>query len=143
MKALCVTCFSFSTAVQSYVYLFGIYIKSIGKESFITWQNSELMDKLTAAETETAELHNNVEELEYNLDVSRTRIDKYDRHLSDAMAKVRTYEEGTVTIQGGGEGVSRKKVSHCKTTAACQNNDIPSYMSYMGYKDTSCYISVA
>ena len=68
------------------------------------------MDKLTAAETETAELHNKVEDLEYNYDASKARIDKYDRHLADAMSKVRTYEEGTVTIQGGGEGVSRKKV---------------------------------
>lgn len=69
------------------------------------------MDKLTAAETEAAELKNLVDDLEYELDSAKTRVQKLDCHLSDAMTKLKTFQEGEITVQGGGEGVSKNKVS--------------------------------
>ena len=77
-------------------------------------QNSELMDKLTASETEAAELKNLVDDLEYELDSAKTRVTKLDCHLSDAMQKLKTFQEGEITVQGGGEGVSKNKVSVIK-----------------------------
>ncbi len=73
-------------------------------------QNSEVTDKLNAAETEAAELKNKIEDFEYNLDAATTKVDKFDRHLADAYLKIKTFEEGDITVQGGGEGVSKKKV---------------------------------
>ena len=69
-----------------------------------------MSEKLTAAETEAAETRNQVEELEYNLSTATDRIDKLDRHLVSATAKLATYQEGAITVQGGGEGVSKNKV---------------------------------
>ena len=74
-------------------------------------QNSELMDKLTAAETEAAELKNLVDDLEYELGNAKTRVLKLDCRLSDATQKLKTFQEGEITVQGGGEGVSKNKVS--------------------------------
>ena len=73
-------------------------------------QNAELLDRLAAAETEAAELKNNVDDLEYNLENATLKVDRLDRHLTDANAKIMTYEEGNVTVEGGGAGVSRRKV---------------------------------
>ena len=74
------------------------------------FQNSELSDKLTAAETEAAEQKNQVEELEYNLNSASHRVEKLDRHLADTMLRLKTYEEGEIKVDGGGEGVSKNKV---------------------------------
>jgi len=71
--------------------------------------NSENLDKLSAAETEAAELKNNLEEVEYNCQEAQRRLDKYDKHLAEAVQKLKTLEEGSVTIEGGGEGVSKNK----------------------------------
>ncbi len=39
-----------------------------------------------------------------------SKMEKLDRYLADAYKKLNTMEEGKVTIAGGGEGVSKKKV---------------------------------
>ena len=79
--------------------------------TYVSFQNSEYLDKLTAAETEAAELKNNMEEIEFNLESASHKVDKYDRHLAEAMQKLKTLEEGDVHVKGGGEGVSKRKVS--------------------------------
>ena len=74
---------------------------------------AELQDKVTAAETEIAELKNTVEDLEYNYEVSSTRAEKYDRHLSEALQKLQMYEDKNVIQLEGGKsvtGVSKNKV---------------------------------
>ena len=45
-------------------------------------QNSELCDKAAAAETQVAELRNQVEELQYELESATHRVDKLDRCVS-------------------------------------------------------------
>ncbi|KAK2140818.1 hypothetical protein LSH36_1238g00029 [Paralvinella palmiformis] len=72
-------------------------------------KNAELTDKLAASETEVAELKNQVEDLEYHLNSATQRVDKLDRHLADTMQKLKTYQEGEIKVQGGGEGVSKNK----------------------------------
>lgn len=74
-------------------------------------QNSELLDRLAAAETEAAELKNNVDDLEYNLENAKLKVDRLERQLSEVYAKVQTYEEGNLKVEGGGVGVSKRKVS--------------------------------
>lgn len=69
------------------------------------------MDNLGATETEVAELKNKVDDLEYYLAAERQTVDKLDRHLSAALQKMKTYQEGEIKVQGGGEGVSKNKVS--------------------------------
>lgn len=65
---------------------------------------------MVAAETEVAELKNQVEDLEYHLASANHRVEKLDKHLSETMAKLKTYQEGEIKVQGGGEGVSKDKV---------------------------------
>jgi len=78
---------------------------------------AELQDKLTAAETEIAELRNKVEDAEYNYQVSSSRAEKLDRYLSEAMQKLQTYEDKNVIQLEGGKsvtGVSKNKVDWLK-----------------------------
>ena len=70
------------------------------------------MEKLAAAETEVEELKNKQEDLEYSLDNATSKVEKLDRYLCEAYQKLHTLEEGKVTVEGGGEGVSKKKVHH-------------------------------
>lgn len=77
------------------------------------FQNSELQDKLSAAETESAELKNQVEELNYDNQIASQKVDKLDRALVDISTKLKTYQEGDIKAEGGGEGVSKNKVSAC------------------------------
>lgn len=81
----------------------------------ISIKNSDLVDSLGAAETEVAELKNKVDDLEYHLAAERQVVDKLDKHLSDALQKLKTYQEGEIKVQGGGEGVSKNKVSPLKS----------------------------
>ena len=95
------------------VYAFPLYSSSsVYCKYFLSHQqNAELTDKLAASETEVAELKNQVEDLEYHLNSATQRVDKLDRHLADTMQKLKTYQEGEIKVQGGGEGVSKNKVS--------------------------------
>ncbi|XP_052802588.1 E3 ubiquitin-protein ligase BRE1B-like isoform X2 [Mya arenaria] len=77
-----------------------------------TLKVAELQDKLTAAETEIAELKNKVEDAEYNYQVSSARAEKLDRYLSDALQKLQNYEDKNVIQLEGGKsvtGVSKNK----------------------------------
>lgn len=80
---------------------------------FTLFQVAELQDKLTAVETEIAELKNQSEDLEYNYQVSSERAEKLDRYLSDALQKLQNYEDKNVIQLEGGKsvtGVSKNKV---------------------------------
>lgn len=84
-------------------------------------QNSELQDRLAAAETEAAELKNQVDDLEYQLSNANHRVDKLDRHLADAVTKVKSYEANEVkvptsTASGATETVTKPKVQLCIDT---------------------------
>lgn len=68
------------------------------------------MEKLAAAETEVEELKNKQEDLEYYLENATNKVEKLDRYLVEAFQKLHTLEEGKVTVEGGAEGVSKKKV---------------------------------
>lgn len=72
---------------------------------------SELQDKVTAAETEIAELRNKVDDLEYDYDKADQRARKLDKRLADCLQKLRSYEEDPVVHEGGRtiSGVSKNK----------------------------------
>ena len=69
-----------------------------------------MVEKLAAAETEVEELKNKQEDLEYYLENANGKVEKLDRYLCEAYQKLHTLEEGKVTVEGGAEGVSKKKV---------------------------------
>ena len=70
------------------------------------YQVAELQDKLTAAETEIAELKNKMEDLEYYHGSANEKVDKLDRHLNDALQKLKSFEDTTVVHDGSGKGVT-------------------------------------
>ena len=74
-------------------------------------QNSELLDKLAAAETEAAELKNQVDDLEYQLTNATHCVDKLDRHLAETTAKLKTYQATDTKI--------------ATTSAGTTSNDTP------------------
>lgn len=69
-------------------------------------QVAELQDKLTAAETEIAELKNKMDDLEYYHGCASQQVDKLDRHLNDALQKLKSFEDTTVVHDGSGKGVT-------------------------------------
>lgn len=52
---------------------------------------AELQDSLTAKETENAELRNQIDDLQYELEKVRCRNDKLETHLAEAIEKLKTY----------------------------------------------------
>jgi len=73
---------------------------------------------LAAAETEAAELKNQVDDLEYQLSNATHRVDKLDRYLANAAAKVKSYEANEVKMPSTGasgttETVTKTKVQSC------------------------------
>ncbi|KAK4875640.1 hypothetical protein RN001_012062 [Aquatica leii] len=54
---------------------------------------SELQDSVTAKETETAELKNQIDDLQYELEKVRCRNDKLENHLAEAIEKLKTYHQ--------------------------------------------------
>ena len=77
-------------------------------------QISELQDKVTAAETESAELKNKVDDMEYNVEKAGEKIDRLERVLTEKSQKLQYYTDtgSTVKIEGGKAvtGLSRAKV---------------------------------
>nr|XP_034336495.1 E3 ubiquitin-protein ligase Bre1 isoform X1 [Crassostrea gigas]XP_034336496.1 E3 ubiquitin-protein ligase Bre1 isoform X1 [Crassostrea gigas] len=71
-----------------------------------TLEVAELQDKLTAAETEIAELKNKMDDLEYYHGCASQQVDKLDRHLNDALQKLKSFEDTTVVHDGSGKGVT-------------------------------------
>jgi len=57
----------------------------------ISLKMSELQDSVTAKETETAELKNQIDDLQYELEKVRCRNDKLENHLAEAIEKLKTY----------------------------------------------------
>lgn len=60
---------------------------------------SELQDSITAKETETAELKNQIENLQYELESVRSRNDKLENHLAEAIEKLKAFKDIQVTTQ--------------------------------------------
>ena len=80
---------------------------------------AELQDKLTAAETEIAELNNKMDDNEYNLDKAKNQVDKLDRHLAEAMQKLRSYEDTTIIqVDGSGKGITGVAKSKVRVTGS-------------------------
>ncbi|XP_055687743.1 E3 ubiquitin-protein ligase Bre1 [Lutzomyia longipalpis] len=59
----------------------------------ISLKMSELQDTLTAKETEAAELRNQIDDLQYELEKVRCRNDKLENHLAEAIEKLKTYHQ--------------------------------------------------
>ncbi|KAF5279193.1 hypothetical protein FQR65_LT03440 [Abscondita terminalis] len=59
----------------------------------ISLKMSELQDSVTAKETETAELKNQIDDLQYELEKVRCRNDKLENHLAEAIEKLKTYHQ--------------------------------------------------
>lgn len=54
---------------------------------------TELQDSVTAKETETAELKNQIDDLQYELEKVRNRNDKLETHLAEAVEKLKAYHQ--------------------------------------------------
>lgn len=63
------------------------------KYHFNSLKVSELQDSVTAKETETAELKNQIDDLQYELDKVRNRNDKLETHLAEAVEKLKAYHQ--------------------------------------------------
>ncbi|CAB0029683.1 unnamed protein product [Trichogramma brassicae] len=59
----------------------------------ISLKMSELQDTITAKDTLAAELHNQVDDLQYELNKVQARNDKLEHHLGEAIEKLKTYQQ--------------------------------------------------
>ncbi|KAK0158885.1 hypothetical protein PV328_009825 [Microctonus aethiopoides] len=68
---------------------------------------SELQDTITGKDTLTAELRNQVDDLQYELNKVRARNDKLEHHLGEAIEKLKTFQQ----IHGSDEKGSNKSTT--------------------------------
>lgn len=68
---------------------------------------AELQENLTGKETESAELLNRIDDLQYELQKIQTRNDKLEHHLAEAIEKVKTYQQ----IHGDDKGIVKPTVT--------------------------------
>ena len=68
----------------------------------ISLKMSELQDLVTGKETEAAELRNQIDDLQYELEKVRCRNDKLENHLAEAIEKLKAYHQmhGDANKQG-------------------------------------------
>lgn len=59
----------------------------------ISLKMKELQDTVTGKETEAAELHNQIDDLQYELEKVRLRNDKLENHLAEAIEKLKTFHQ--------------------------------------------------
>lgn len=84
----------------------------------ISLKLKELQDTLTGKETEAAELHNQIDDFQYELGKIRLRNDKLENHLAEAIEKLKAYHQlhGDQPKAGGGSGSSAGGSSSSKPT---------------------------
>lgn len=90
----------------------------------ISLKMKELKDKLTGKETEAAELHNQIDDLQYELGKVRLRNDKLENHLAEAIEKLKSYHQmhgdqqlAKAASGAGGGGSSSSKPTNTTNVA--------------------------
>ncbi|XP_026481796.1 E3 ubiquitin-protein ligase Bre1 isoform X2 [Ctenocephalides felis] len=63
------------------------------KHHIMCLKTSELQDSVTGKDTEAAELRNQIDDLQYELQKVRSRNDKLENHLAEAIEKLKTYHQ--------------------------------------------------
>lgn len=74
------------------------------QNSLFFLQMSELQDTITGKDTLAAELRNQVDDLQYELNKVRSRNDKLEHHLGEAIEKLKAFQQ----IHGSDEKGSNK-----------------------------------
>lgn len=84
----------------------------------ISLKLKELQDTLTGKETEAAELHNQIDDLQYELEKVRMRNDKLENHLAEAIEKLKTYHQmhGDQTVKNNSQSSTSGQSSGKPTT---------------------------
>ncbi|XP_053675488.1 E3 ubiquitin-protein ligase Bre1 [Anopheles nili] len=80
----------------------------------ISLKMSEYQDMLNGKETEAAELRNQIDDLQYELEKVRCRNDKLENHLAEAIEKLKSFHQmhgGDPLSGGGGAGGSERQSS--------------------------------
>lgn len=93
----------------------------------ISLKLKELQDTLTGKETEAAELHNQIDDLQYELEKVRLRNDKLENHLAEAIEKLKSYHQlhgdqpNKTALTPASSGPSSGKSSSTTTNVATQH----------------------
>lgn len=93
----------------------------------ISLKLKELQDTLTGKETEAAELHNQIDDLQYELEKVRLRNDKLENHLAEAIEKLKALHQmhGDQSTKSNSStsnsGSSSGKITTSTTSVATQH----------------------
>lgn len=92
----------------------------------ISLKLKELQDTLTGKETEAAELHNQIDDFQYELGKIRLRNDKLENHLAEAIEKLKSYhqlhgDQPKANSSGGGASGSASAKPTITTSVATQH----------------------
>lgn len=60
---------------------------------FYYWQMAELEEQVVGKDTEAAELRNQIDDLQYELQKVQSRNDKLENHLAEAMEKLKNVQQ--------------------------------------------------
>lgn len=75
---------------------------------------AEVQDGLMGKETESAELRNQIDDLQYELQKVQSRNDKLENHLAEAMEKLKNFQHLQVEDKGQPKPVVQTSVSQKK-----------------------------
>lgn len=95
----------------------------------ISLKMKELQDTLTGKETEAAELHNQIDDLQYELEKVRLRNDKLENHLAEAIEKIKSlhqiHGDSGTTTKTATSSSSSSSSSGQTTTTTSKSSSVP------------------
>lgn len=93
----------------------------------ISLKMKELQDTLTGKETEAAELHNQIDDLQYELEKVRLRNDKLENHLAEAIEKIKSLHQihGDAATTAKSATSSSAAASSGQATATGKSSSVP------------------
>lgn len=87
----------------------------------ISLKMKELQETVTGKETEAAELHNQIDDLQYELEKVRLRNDKLENHLAEAIEKLKSFHQLVGDQQPKAGAPAPAKQAQVTTSVATQH----------------------
>ncbi|CAK1581621.1 unnamed protein product [Parnassius mnemosyne] len=90
----------------------------------MTLRVAQLQDAVNSRDTENAELKNQIDDLQYELLKVRSRNDKLENHLAEAIEKLKSYHQSGASANAGSSGTGSGGATPLSAAAAAKLEDV-------------------
>ncbi|CAG4988417.1 unnamed protein product [Parnassius apollo] len=90
----------------------------------MTLRVAQLQDAVNSRDTENAELKNQIDDLQYELMKVRSRNDKLENHLAEAIEKLKSYHQSGASASSGSGGTGSGGATPLSAAAAAKLEDV-------------------